>query len=341
MIVHPMWSFSSTIRAAAACTLFAGFFLGPVHGADYEVVHGWPKVPEGFVLGQVTGVDVDGHGHVFIFRRAEHLWLGDSAQKGLIKSPTVLVFDAQSGALVSQWGENFFVCPHGLTLDSEDNVWLTDVDLHQVFKFTHEGRLLMRLGEKAKPGNDARHFNKPTDVVVAADGSFYVSDGYGNSRVMKFSKEGMFLSQWGKRGDGPGEFHTPHNLALDKDGKIYVADRGNARVQIFDGDGKHLATWKDKELGRPWAVCAAPDGFFYVVDGGDQPGHPLATVADRARVLQLDATGRIKTSFGSFGNYDGQFFWPHDIVVGRDGAVYVVDVGIGMRVQKFVPTGTR
>ncbi|MCE9520197.1 MAG: peptidyl-alpha-hydroxyglycine alpha-amidating lyase family protein [Verrucomicrobia bacterium] len=319
-------------------TILLSLLITPFIAAadDYQVVHGWPKVPEGFVLGQVSGVDLDSHGNVFVFRRAEHLWLGDRAATELIKSPTVLLFDAKSGALLAQWGENFFLCPHGLTIDAEDNLWLTDVELHQVFKFTHDGKLLMTLGEHAKAGTDSKHFNKPTDVAVAPDGTFYVSDGYGNSRIMKFSKEGKFIAQWGTRGDGAGEFHTPHGLAMENDGKIYVADRGNARIQIFDGDGKHLGTWKDKSIGRPWAICAATDGFFYIVDGGDQPGHPIASVPDRARILKVDATGSVVASFGSFGNYDGQFFWPHDIAVGRDGSVYVVDI-TGMRVQKFLP----
>ena len=303
----------------------------------YQVVHGWPHLPPGELLGQVSGVGVDSRGRVIVFRRAQRNWpLNDSMITDSILAPTVLAFDAASGRQAGAWGAGRFAMPHGLTVDAEDNVWVTDVALHQVFKFTRDGALLLALGERGVPGDDSAHFNRPTDVAVAPDGSFYVSDGYRNSRVIRYSKEGRYLFSWGRRGSGPGEFNVPHGIARDAMGQLYVADRGNARIQVFDSAGRFLAEWKRAELGRPWAVRVGADGDLYVADGGDMP----ATPPDRARILRLTRRGRVVETFGSFGNYDGQFVWPHALAVAPDGTVYVADVSTGMRVQKFVASST-
>ena len=301
-------------------------------GAEpYTVVHGWPVLPEGYVLGQVSGVGVDSHNHVFVFHRAEQSWAQDKSHA--ISSPTILMFEGASGKLLASWGENRFLEPHGLRVDRDDNVWLTDRALQQVFKFSHDGRLLMTLGTERAAGLDGAHFNKPTDVAFAADGSIYVSDGYGNNRVAKFSADGKFLLDWGRKGQGPGEFDLPHNVAVDAQGLVYVADRSNSRIQVFDANGKFLRMWKSEELGRPWGLAIGPDNLLYVVDGGDlKPAPP-----DRGRLLKLNLQGKILTKWSRFGNYDGQIYWGHDLAVGKDGAVYVGDVYHGMRVQKFVP----
>jgi peptidylamidoglycolate lyase len=304
----------------------------PPRGEPYSLVTGWPKLPAGPGLGQVSGVDVDSHGNVFIFHRAERVWQGEVLALPPIASPTVLTFDSETGELVTQWGTNRFVMPHSLTIDDADNIWLTDVGLHQVFKFDQAGNLLLALGAPGMPGDDAAHFNMPTDVAVAPDGSFYVSDGYGNSRIVKFSPEGRFLAEWGAKGNGPGQFDVPHSLALDGQGRVYVADRGNARLQIFDAGGQFIAEWQGAQLGRPWAVRLGADGSVYVVDGGDQP----VLFPDRARILKFDAQGNLLASFGAYGQQPGQFTWPHAIAVGPDEALYVGEVSTGMRVQKFI-----
>ena len=301
-------------------------------GDSHRVIHGWPSLPDGHFLGQVSGLGIDSHDDVLVFQRGRRIWLRpEQVTTEPLADSCVLRLAGKTGKLLASWGDNFFVLPHGLTVDHRDNVWLTDVGRHQVFEFNHDGKLLLTLGADRVPGDDKTHFNKPTDIVVARDGSLYVSDGYVNSRVVKFSPEGKFQLQWGSKGSKPGEFEVPHGIALDAQGRVYVADRSNARVQVFDGGGKFLAEWKGLHLGRPWAVTVAPDGTVFVVDGGDL----RESGTDHAKVIQLTTDGRVLGSFGTFGQYDGQLTWPHDVAVARDGSVYVGDVFIGMRVQKF------
>ena len=288
-------------------------------------------MPDGFVLGQVSGVAVDSHNHVFVFHRAHH---SVNRTTEPIDVPTVMCFDGDTGKLISSWGADMFVLPHGLKVDNADNVWVTDLSLHQVFQLTHDGKVMKVLGVKGIPGTDDKHFNKPTDLAFAPDGSLYVSDGYGNNRVVKFSPKGAFVVDWGRKGSKPGEFDLPHGITVDSEGRVYVADRSNSRIQVFDADGKFLYEWKSPELGRPWGLTVGSDGYLYVVDGGDLLPRP----PDRAGVIKLDLKGRVLEKWSSFGNYDGQLYWGHDIAVGGNGDVYVGDVLYGMRVQKFTKT---
>lgn len=298
-------------------------------GPKCRVVRGWPTLPPGEILGQATGVAVDSKGVVSVFHRAGRTWTTPFPTES-ISVATVWAFDGRTGRFLRGWGAGMFIMPHGLTVDRNDNLWLTDVGRHQVFKFALDGRLLLTLGERGVAGEDSAHFNLPTDVAVRADGGFYVSDGYGNTRVLRFDAHGRFLSQWGKPGKGAGEFDLPHGIALDKAGRVYVADRSNARVQVFDSTGHFIADWHGPLLGRPYGVAVSRDGTIFTVDGGDQPTSP----PDRAGATHLRADGTPLERFGRFGNYDGQFRLAHDVAVGPDGAVYIVDAW-GQRVQKF------
>ena len=283
---------------------------------SYKVVHGWPQLPEGFALGEVSGVGIDSHDHVFVFHRGEL---------------PILNLSEETGEILNSWGDGMFENSHGLSIDHQNNVWVTDTQLHQVFKFSHDGELLMTLGVKGVPGLDEEHFDKPTDLAITPNGEVYVSDGYGNSRIAKFSAKGEFLFDWGHKGTDAGEFDTPHGITLDSEGRVYIADRTNSRIQVFDQKGEFLYQWKSEELGRPWGVEVGPDGYLYVVDGGDAtPEAP-----GRGRVLKLDTSGRILKTWGSFGSYDGQLYWGHDIAISKKGNVFVTDVHVGMRVQKF------
>ena len=325
-------AFAASVRAPLLAAEKKASASAGKTASSYKVVHGWPVLPEGHVLGQVPGLAVDSHNHVFVFDRVDHYAGPNRVSKNdeLIDVSTIHCFEGATGKHVTSWGANTFWMPHGLRTDRDDNIWVTDIGLHQIMKFTHDGKLLMTLGVKGELGLDGKHFNKPTDIAFAADGSFYVSDGYGNSRVAKFSAKGEFLFDWGRKGNKPGEFDLPHGIATDSQGRVYVADRSNARVQVFKEDGTFLHEWKSTDLGRPWAVTVGPDGHVYVVDGGDLKPRP----PDRCHVLKLDQQGNILEKWATHGNYDGQLYWGHTIAVGKDGAVYVGDI-LGMRAQKF------
>jgi DNA-binding beta-propeller fold protein YncE len=309
------------IVAAATLTSFAG-----AAKSSYQLVQDWPRLPAGFVFGQVSGLDVDSHNHVWVFNRGYK---------------PIVCLDGNTGQIIASWGDGMFVRPHGLRVDKQDNVWVTDKDAQLIYKFSHEGKLLLTIGTKGAPGVDANHFDGPADLAFMPNGDFYLADGYQNNRIVKFSSEGKMLLEWGHKGSRPGEFDVPHSVAVDTQGRVYVADRSNSRIQVFDAEGKFLREWKSAELGRPWGVTVGHDGYLYVVDGGDgfltqSKTDPNPNRPDRARILKLDLEGKIVDSFGSFGRYAGQFIWPHSVAIGKDGAVYVSEVHTGMRVQKFV-----
>jgi len=324
-MAHRLWAGV----AAAVALLFTGAAAGPAPETHYHVAHGWPELPEGRILGAAAGVGVDSKGDVLVFHRAGRVW-SEPLPLTLIAEPTIAVFDEATGKLLREWGAHQFAMPHGLSVDSHDNVWVTDVALQQVFKFSPEGKLLMVLGEPGVAGADEHHFNRPTDIAVLPDGSFYVSDGYRNTRVVKFSPEGKFLFQWGRPGSGPGEFDIPHAVAVDEAGRVYVADRQNDRIQVFDARGQFLRQIKARDIGRPYGLALLPGGRLAVADGGEQP----KSGPDRSGVVIVAADGRVLQRFGRYGNYDGQFRMAHDIAVDAKANIYVVDIA-GQRVQKL------
>lgn len=319
--MSPLLAFGLLLAAALPAT------AEPRH----HVVPEWPRLPPDHLLGLCAGVGVDARNRVFVFHRSGRQW-SKPFPKDPIPRPTVSVFDAQTGALLHSWGARRFVMPHGLSIGPDGSVWLTDVGLHQVFKCTPEGDILLTLGQAGVPGADAARFNLPTDVAVLPDGSFYVSDGYQNTRVMKFSAAGRFEFQWGVKGSDPGAFRLPHGLAVDSLGRVIVCDRENHRLQVFDARGAFLAAWSGPQIGKPYGVAAAPGGRLLVIDGGI----PSLKPAERGKAVVLDAGGRVLESFGGPGAAPGQFQLGHDIAIGPDGAVYVAE-GTGARVQKFVP----
>ena len=298
--------------------------------ANYRVVHGWPVLPENSILDEVTAVAVNARGDVLVLQRGGRKWPeSDVLDQTLIPVPTIFVFDGPTGRLLTEWGEKLIALPHSLTVDHEDNVWVTDVALHQVYKFSPDGRLLLTLGGRGIAGADTLHFDRPTDVAIAQDGSFVVSDGYGNSRVVKFSADGRFLSQWGTRGTGPGQFNLPHGIAIDTSGRILVVDRANARIQVFDRSSNYLTQWTGVHFVSPQDIAIAGDGTAFVADMGDEK------LPDRSGVLVFRRDGSLIGRFGRYGNYDGQFLVAHGVAVGKGGEVYVADF-TGRRVQKFV-----
>ena len=189
----------------------------------------------------------------------------------------------------------------------------------------------MTIGEAKVKGDDRTHFNKPTSVAVSKDGSFYVSDGYGNNRVIKFSARGKYLFEWGKKGDGEGEFNIPHRVCLDNSGNVYVADRENNRVQVFDPTGKFIKQYRDKSFGTITSVAFnktqtklfAADDFTF-----------LKLKHRGSDLFIFDSIGRVQTRFGRSGDYDGRNCWYHDLVVDEEENIYVGDI-LGNTIQKF------
>ena len=305
---------------------------GEGYPQGYRMVHDWPQRPNRFILGQVSGLGVNSSGEVLAFHRADRFWTGGESYDSPIARPTILKFSSATGERLGELGAGQFFMPHGLSVDHEDNIWVTDVALHQVFKLSPEGELLMALGERGEAGDDARRFNMPTDAAVGRNGDIYVSDGYGNSRIAKFSPDGEFLFDWGTEGQAPGEFNVPHSIVLDAEQRVYVADRGNKRVQVFDQDGTYLTEWQSDALGRPWGLSLGPNNLIYAVDGGN-----LSQETERGHVVQMDLQGNILAKWGGRGKGEGQFMSAHDLALDAEGSVYVGDVFFGMRIQKFIP----
>lgn len=293
---------------------------------SYSVDPNWPQLPKGITLGQATGVAVDSHNHVFIFHRAKREWVRPFPVK-TIQEHTIFMFDGDTGELKNTWGGNQFIMPHGLSVDPDDNVWVTDVGSQQIHKFSHDGALLLSVGEAGIQGADENHFALPSDLSFIKDGSVYVSDGYVNTRVIKYTSSGIFDFQWGSPGTQPGNFDLPHGIAASNN-RIYVADRRNSRLQIFDHNGAFISEWKGEQIGRPFGVAVTSnDEEVFVIDGGDQPDKT------RSRVVVLNADGKVIESFNAEDDADEKNLG-HDIAIG-DGAVYVVDAW-ARSVRKYI-----
>jgi peptidylamidoglycolate lyase len=299
----------------------------------YEEVKNWPSLPPSVQLGETAGVAVDVNGHVLVFHRPGRGF--DLKADTKLTEPTVIEIDPETGKLISSWGANQFLVPHGISVDSQNNIFLTDVSLQQVFKFTHEGKLIFALGEPRVGAWDATHFNEPTDIAIRPDGTFYVSDGYVNSRVAIFDRAGKWLREWGKKGTGEGEFRNPHGLTFVPGGTdVLVADRENSRLQLFDSVGKFKRQWTgakdDPTTGRVFCVAADNDGFLYLgVRRADyDPAH--------TGVLKLDRDFNVVTSIGFGKPGDPVFNAVHDLALGRDGSIYVAETRT-KRVVKLRP----
>ncbi len=271
----------------------------------YKNVPNWPTLPGGWNFGETSGIAVNSQGHVFVFNRSDH---------------PLIEFDA-NGKFVRSVAEGMFSRTHALRIDAQDNIWATDDGGDMIMKMNKDGRVLMVLGRRHRKASDHVSFNRPTDLAFAPNGDFYISDGYGNSRVVKYSKEGEYITEWGKKGSGPGEFNIPHSVALDAKGRVYVGDRENHRLQIFDGDGKFLAQWT--HVGSPWGLVITPDQRIFIGDGYAN------------QVLVTDLEGKIQGRIGGPGRLPGQFNYVHQLAVGKGGEVYTAEI-LNWRPQKFV-----
>lgn len=306
----------------------------PADQVNYELVSGWSELIEKYNIGQPTGIGVDMNDHIFIFHRAGRKWT-DPFPDSLISQNTVLEIDNESGKILNSWGANYFIMPHGLTVDKDNNVWVTDVGLHQIFKFTHDGKLLMKLGVSKKPGNDSLHFNLPTDIVVANNGSFYVSDGYGNSRLVKFSSTGKYLKEWGTYGTKHGEFIIPHGIAIDQNNKIYVADRQNNRVQVFDTAGNFLQELKNDMLVEQLpSIAINKENNLFAIDY--DPTTNMDSTVKGSTIFEFNSSQHGINHFGATGSVSRSSSWFHDLAIDSKGNIYVGDI-YGLKVLKFKP----
>lgn len=297
----------------------------PEQAPRAAIVKGWPKVPADARFGQVSAVDVDSLGRVYVLHRAGREW-SEPFPTAPIAEPTVFVFDGSSGKLVARWGAGQFIMPHGLSIDPEGKVWITDVGREQVFRFSPKGEQELVLGERGVTGDDAQHFGRPTDVAFSG-GEVFVSDGYLNHRVAVFERNGRFLRQWGEGGDGDRGLEIPHAIAI-RGNTAYVADREHGRIQVTDLAGRLRANWKPEGLhGHPYCLKVLADGRLLSIEGRDNADRSGAMV----RIWKPDGTIERSMDIALPGE---QASLGHDLAIGPDDTAYAADV-YGNRVVKF------
>src|SRR6201993_2043238 len=280
----------------------------------FEVNENWAKVPEEITLGDCAAVGVDGQNRVYAFNRGEH---------------PVAVFDAE-GNLLRTWGEGVFHRPHGVHMGPDDTIYLTDDGDHTVRKCTLDGKVLMTLGVpgEPKPFMSGEPFHRCTHTALSPQGDLYVSDGYGNARIHKYTPEGKLLLSWGAPGTDPGEFNIAHNITCDADGWVYVADRENHRVQVFDGNGKYETQWNN--LHRPCGLFMPPGKcpVCYIGELGPSLAVNRNVPNLGPRISIVDHTGKRLSRLGGLGPGLGptEFLAPHGLAVDSNGDLYVGEV---------------
>jgi hypothetical protein len=280
----------------------------------YRVIENWAKLPDGWSFKEVGAVGTDRNDNVYVFSRGEH---------------PMMVFD-RDGNFLRSWGEGLWPRAHGLHMGPDDSVYLTDDGAHCVRKCALDGRILLEIGIPGKPAPymSGEPFHRCTHTALSPKGEIYVSDGYGNARVHKFSPDGKLVSSWGESGSGPGEFNIVHNIATDADGWVYVADRENHRVQVFDGNGKYEAQWNN--LHRPCGMFM-PYGHHqlcYIGELGPTMAVNRAAPNLGPRLSILDHKGTVLTRIGDphAGIEPTQFLAPHGVCVDSRGDIYVGEV---------------
>ncbi len=304
----------------------------------YELVEEWAKLPTGWSFLDVGGLAVDAQDHLYVFNRSAH---------------PLMVFD-RNGNLASSWGEGVFNRPHGIRISRDGTIYCTDDGSHVVRKFSPDGKLLMTMGTKDKPSDTGYvekpdllasldtikrggpPFNRPTGVALSSNGDIYVTDGYGNARVHKFNVNGKLLFSWGEPGTGQGQFRLPHNVWVDKLERVWVPDRENSRVQIFDSRAKFVTQWTD--VVRPTDVFIDNDDVVYI----PEIGH-VGDAGPKVSLFTFDGTPIASWGCQPKDHRTDLFVSPHAIAVDSHGDVYVGEVALthsgidrgGRVVQKF------
>jgi hypothetical protein len=280
----------------------------------FRVEPGWGKLPDGWDLNDVGGVAVDGRDRVFVFNRGGH---------------PMIVFNRE-GLVLGSWGETMFKRPHAVHLTSDNTIWCADEGRHAIYRCTLDGQVVSTLGTPDAPAREfsGQPFNRPTQTALTPDGNILVADGYGNARVHKYAPDGRWLMSWGEFGTDPGQFNVVHNIACDDDGFVYIADRENYRIQVFDTDGKFVAQWNN--LFRPCGLYmhGTRQPIFFVGELG-----PFLAINRRypnigPRISILDHQGRLLGRLGAphAGTEDGTFIAPHTLAMDSHGDLYVGEV---------------
>jgi hypothetical protein len=271
---------------------------------------------------EMTGVAVAADGHVWTVGHGR---------------PPVREFDSE-GHFLRGWGDGEMEKAHQIRLDHDDNIWIADCGRHCIHKFRPDGTRLLTIGTPGQSGEDATHFNEPTDMAIMPDGDVFVADGYVNARVAHFRADGTYVKAWGSRGSKPGQFSLVHNIVADNRGRLLVADRNNARIQAFDRDGNFLTEWQN--LCVPWGLWLTPKNELWVC--GSSPAtwkekqYALATPPHDQLLMRFDLDGKLLQLWAvPVGNEPGQLNWAHGIASDAQGNLYCGDYR-GMRVQKFL-----
>src|SRR5947208_8758585 len=323
----------------------------------YDSVPNALKLPPNTYFGEATGVAVNSKKHVFVYSR------GNTTGPAFGATASQLLEFAPDGRFLREIGRNLYAWAfaHTVRIDKQDNIWATDKGSDMVVKFTPDGRVDMVFGRKQEASDEAaphkrtgpppKHedgrFRQPTDVTWDPAGNAYISDGYVNSRIAKVDKNGNWLKSWGERGEKPGEFNLPHTIAADAQGNIYVGDRSNGRIQVFDGDGKFLrqftidvpapadarpaignkpsSTTGTMSPGAPWTLCITPGPNQVLYTSDAFPG----------RIYKLSLDGRVLGVLGKSGKQPGQFGWIHEIACPSADELYVAEL-LNWRIQKLI-----
>lgn len=346
------------LGSGGAISAFAQQDSAQVPEIPYRSVPDFLKLTSDLYLGEVAGVAVNSKGHVFVFSR------GNTTGPAYGGAAAQLLEFAPDGEFLHEIGHNLYAWSfaHSVKVDAQDNIWVTDKGSDMVIKFNPVGRVVMVFGRKQEASDEGtgplKHprpplppvdglFRQVTDVAWDAAGNAYISDGYINSRIAKVDKDGNWLKSWGEPGDGPGQFNVPHSIAVDHDGNVYVADRGNRRIQVFDGDGKFLrqitidvpappnarpaignkptATTGTLAPGAPWAICITPGPKQFLYSADAYPG----------RIYKLTLDGKVLGMLGESGKQLKQFGWIHEMACPSENELYVAEL-LNWRVQKLI-----
>ncbi len=293
----------------------------------YRVDRSWPKDEPKFGTTETPGVAVGPDGNIYVAVRDE---------------PPIRVYSPE-GDYLRGFGSAEIAKTHHLKFDPNGDLWLADIGDHTLKRFSRDGALLEILGTPGEKGNDNDHFNMPTDIVVTPEGERFVSDGYGNGRIVHLDREGQFVKAWGKLGVGPGEFSIPHAIAIDSDGRLYVADRNNVRVQIFNQNGELLDIWNNVIV--PWGFHITPEDEIWICGSSPMPWRltdlTLGCPPKDQVFMKFATTGRLIQQWtvpmpASKGTEPGECDWVHCIAADEDGNLYVGDIK-GGRIQRFSP----